>query len=118
MDFYYDKTKKVNGDRVSLEAFIDYKEDTYDVLGSVFIRNINKLDQESEDTITDHNCRFDNISYKHYGSVNYWWILMDYNEFIDWSIQEDDKYKIPKLSDISSTIHKLTIRKNYINMSN
>ena len=32
MDFYYDKNKKVKGDIVSQEAFMDYKEDTYDVL--------------------------------------------------------------------------------------
>ena len=114
MDFYYDKNKKVDGDMVSQEAFMDYKEDTYDVLGSVFIRNIDKLEQGAEGKITDENCRFDNLSYKWYSKVNYWWILMEFNAYIDWGIQEGDNFKVPKVQSISSLIHKLIVRKNSI----
>ena len=113
MDFYYDKNKKVNGDIVSQEAFMNYEEDTYDVLGSVFIRNIPKLDQVAEGTITDENCRFDNLSYKHFQKVNYWWILMEYNNFIDWGIQEGDQFKIPSIVGISKMLHNLVISKNF-----
>ncbi len=116
MDFYYDKNKKVENNSVSQEAFMNYEEDTYDVLGSVFIRNIPKLEQIAEGKIVDEDCRFDNLSYKHFQKVDYWWILMEYNEFIDWGIKTGDKFKIPSIIDINSLIHKLIVQKNYYNL--
>ena len=116
MDFFYDKNKKVDGDRISQEAFMDFKEDTYDVLGSVFLRNISKIEQVAEGTVTDEECRFDNISYKHFQKVNFWWILMEYNDYLDWDIKTGDTFKVPSQVSINSMIHKLIIQNNYLNL--
>ncbi len=116
MDFYYDSRKKVKGLNISQEEFMNYEEDTYDVLGSVFIRELDSIKQNGEFKIQEEECRFDLISYKHIKTTDYWWIIMEYNNYIDFDIKIGDKYKIPNPIDINRLIQKLIVKRNLSNM--
>lgn len=53
--------------------------------------------------------RPDLISYRCYGTTNYWWFLMEYNGICDiWNdIFEDQILEIPSLNDIRTYIREL-----------
>lgn len=117
MDFYYDYTKNPDKSIISPEEFMNFEEDTYDVLGSVFIREIGDITQISEHKVIDKECRFDLLSFEHMRSVEYWWILMEYNNFIDFGIQIGDKYKVPSVAGINKKIQSLIVRNNLNNIN-
>ena len=117
MDFYYDIKKRISGVSFSHEEIMNYEEDTYDVLGSVFLRELSeKVGQISEHVAFDEEYRFDAISYNHLKTSDFWWVIMEYNNYIDFDIKLNEKYKIPNLKDINRLKHSLIIRKNLNNL--
>ena len=112
MDFYYDAKSKIKGQVISQEEFMNFEHDTYDVLGSVFLRELDTITESGEYKVTDEECRFDLISYKRLKTTDYWWLIMEYNNFIDWDIKMGDNYKIPNPFSVNKLIQRMIFRNN------
>ena len=113
MDFYYDSKSKVKGDVISHEEFMNFEHDTYDVLGSVFLRELNSIKKTTENKVLEEKNRFDIISYKHFKTSDYWWVIMEFNDFIEFNINIGDMYKLPNIIDINKLIQKMIVKRNY-----
>jgi len=116
-DFFINQNpnEKVPNDILPEQMFLEWNEDTYDVLGSVFLREMNtSVRQNGELFVKEHECRFDNLSYKMSGTSDYWWFIMEYNNFIDWQVNSDTKLKIPNFDDIYMLKSSLMIRQNLL----
>lgn len=101
------------GDVIPEVAFMEWNEDTYDVLGSVFLKEMNtKVSQQGEMRVNENECRFDNIAYKALGNPNFWWFMMEYNEHIDWNIPADHIIKIPSINDIIVLKDQMIVKQN------
>ena len=112
MDFYYNKKSKVKNETISQEEFMDFGFDTYDVLGSVFFRELDTVAEISEHKVLEDEYRFDLISYNNLQTVDYWWIIMDYNGYINWDIKIGDKYKIPNPIGINKLVQRMIFKNN------
>jgi hypothetical protein len=101
MKFYYNPDVKIPACEYPIERFMKFEEDTYDVLGSVFLETLqNTVSQSSEVRVLDDECRFDNIAYEFMTSQDYWWVLMEFNNFIDWDLRTTNVLKIPFVPDL------------------
>lgn len=104
---------KVQMDILPEQQFMEWNEDTYDVLGSVFLREMNdSVRQNGELEVNEHECRFDNISYLTTGSTDFWWFIMEFNNYIDWNVPSSAVLKIPNLDDILILKNSMVIRQN------
>lgn len=67
--------------RFDLRRYCEWSEDgdMYDICNSGFVAKLEKLPVAGEVEITVDEERLDNLSYKLYGSTQYWWILALYN---------------------------------------
>lgn len=65
--------------RFDFRRFIEWSDDMYDILTSDFMEKLEKLPQAGTFQVRTDRERLDNISYKIYGSTQYWWILAAYN---------------------------------------
>jgi hypothetical protein len=70
--------------RFAKEKFIEY-DNGYDVLDSYFLKKLNEIPSAGTFRITnqDEINRPDIISYKIYNHVQYWWIIMLFNDIYD-----------------------------------
>lgn len=68
-------------ERFDLSKFIEWDPsfEAYDILASPFLERVRNLPPEGFYTISTEAGRMDLISYRIYGSTQYWAILMDYN---------------------------------------
>jgi hypothetical protein len=98
--FINTETPDAEYDSFPISMFMDYKEETYDVLSSVFLRKMNEEMPVGEGKVLEHECRFDNLSNTFMGSPDYWWLLMEYNDKIDWEIYSNEHIKIPSPLDM------------------
>lgn len=101
-EFFIDtNTKDTQFDKFPMSQFMNWDEDTYDVLGSSFLKRMNhEITQGGEARVFECECRFDVISHKHTKSPDYWWFFMEYNNKIDWNIRAEEHIKIPDLNSI------------------
>lgn len=67
--------------RYDLARFCEWNSDAdmYDITTSDFVEKLTKLPVAGEIQITVDEERLDNLSYKLYGSTQYWWVLALYN---------------------------------------
>jgi len=115
MDFFIDNYASVrpNTDSFPEQNFMEWNEDTYDVLGSVFLRELNdEVGQAGEMKVHEHEYRFDNIAYKMLKDTDFWWLVMEYNEKIDWNVYSDEVLKIPNIDDILVLRDSMRMRQN------
>lgn len=99
--FINNNTADSEFDIFPMSQFMNWDEDTYDVLGSSFLKRMNReVEQSGEARILECECRFDVISHKYTKQQNYWWFFMEYNDKIDWDIRSEEHIKIPNLSSI------------------
>jgi len=118
MKTYFRPDVKIPESQFPIEQFIEYKEDTYDVLGSVFLDRVqDSVNQISEIEVLENECRFDSISNKYMGSSDFWWLIMEYNNYIDWNIKGNNKLKIPDSGDLLKFKQELVLRHN-LNLMN
>lgn len=70
-------------DRYDFSKFMEYTNDSHDILNSYFIAKLKKLPSGGEKVIQAEEFRPDLLSYSIYGDYQYWWILMLYNDILD-----------------------------------
>lgn len=71
-----------NINRFDIERFMEYT-DNYDVLTSSILNDVQSIQSGGRYTVQGDDARPDNISFKIYGNVQYWWIIMLYNSMTD-----------------------------------
>ena len=114
-DFFInqDPTNKVPNNMLPEQLFMEWNEDTYDVLGSVFLREMNtSVRQSGEMEVNENECRFDNLSYKMTGTADFWWFIMEFNNHIDWEVNSNVILKVPNVDDIFILKNSMGIRQN------
>ena len=80
-------------ERFDLAKFMDYSDDLkgvaagrFDPLTSFFLRELPKLRSRGQYAIQVEEFRPDQISFKFFGTTEYWWVIMSYNNML--SIEE------------------------------
>ena len=102
----------------ALEAFLAFKEDTYDIFDSYFLQNLTKLKEKGSYMISNDFYRPDLISNNIYGDVQYWWLLMEYNGFLsEKELKIGRNVKYFDLQDLYNLYYKC-INKNNTNNTN
>jgi len=69
-------------ERFDLSRFVEFTNGCHDFLLSYFVRELKNLKQYSTFVVQNEEYRPELISYKIYGSVQYWWIIMFYNDLV------------------------------------
>ncbi len=102
-DFDYESTE-----RYDAYKYLDKTEGTIDILTSYFIIEVQKLNSVGIYKITTEAYRPDLLSYRIYGHVQYWWILLLYNNIISYNELEINKEILfPSLEDIEDLYFSL-----------
>ncbi len=95
-------------ERFVMEKFIEKDLDFFDVYNSNFLFLINEIKEYGEFKVTNEERRIDLISYNIYGSTQFWWMLLEYNDIVDqFAISKGDVLKFFDLSDLESKYHFL-----------
>ena len=80
--FYIDETIQPT-ERFAAEKFMKYEEGTYDPLTSFFMEQIHKLPEGGYKAIRGDEGRPELLSFNIYGTMQLWWILMEFNDVIE-----------------------------------
>ena len=97
-------------DRFDMQKFVQMSENVYDLLDSYFALKVKELPQYGLTNIQGEEAHPDFLSYRIYGSANFWYILMLYNDYIDvFEMKEGDMIKYPKLEHVEELYFKLNI---------
>jgi len=92
--------------RFVMEKFIEEDFNFFDVYNSKFLFLIKELKQFGEYKITMDSARIDLISYNIYGTTQFWWMLLEFNDIADqFSIKRGQIIKFFDLSDLESKYH-------------
>jgi hypothetical protein len=79
---FYINPDFISDEKYSLEKFMPYEIDNYDVLNSYFLEHIKDIPVSGSFTILSEEFRPDLISYRIFGTVNYWSLIMFYNDIL------------------------------------
>lgn len=82
--FYINKDYS-SDEKYDIAKFMEYQTDNYDVLTSYMLNNIKSLPTSGVFKISVEEERPDLISYKIYGTVTYWSLILLYNDIVDLS---------------------------------
>ena len=80
---FYINSDYISDEKYDLAKFMNFETDNFDVLDSYFLDNFKNLPQSGVFVISTEEFRPELISYKIYGSVFYWSLILIYNDIID-----------------------------------
>jgi hypothetical protein len=87
--------------RYDTGKFLEFNQDVYDLLNSHFSNNIAALPFEGFYIIQGTEARPDLISFEIYGETMYWWILLIYNNIVNFEdLIEGYRVDYPSITDI------------------
>jgi len=104
-------------DRFDLQKFVEFKEDVYDYLDSYFITQIKKLPVFGTTFVQIEENRPDLLSYRVYGTVKFWYILLIYNDMVSpLELFEGQNINYPRVDELEELYFSLNAlqRKNVI----
>ena len=108
MSLFYINLDYESDVRFDLAKFMEYSEDVYEPLTSDFLYEIEKLTPVDRFTVTSEEGRPDLISYKIYGTTQYWWVLMEMNGILDIeNIVNGTIIEYPDISDLENIYFSL-----------
>ena len=100
-------------DRYGLQKLLEYDpEGDFSTLSSVFLTELRNLPVQSY--VTSQDERPDLMAYKIYGDTQFAWILMIYNNCIDFNdgtFSAGSQIRYPRLEDLEKVIFTLKARK-------
>lgn len=124
--FYIDIDRKTEK-RYAPEKLIQFKESqrpgeikggVYDILDSHFLSQIKKLPLAGHRVIVDDEGRPDIVSFRLYGSTEYWWILMIYNSLITPNqLKAGNSIKFPMLDELETLYGRLAAQERKVSKS-
>lgn len=83
---FYVNTENAVDNRFNFPNFIEFKNNVYDTMDSVMLGEIRKLPSAGTYRVRSlEDQRPDLISNNLYGTVEYWWIVLLYNGYIDFT---------------------------------
>jgi len=98
-------------ERFELERFLNFDVDNYDPLNSAILNELTDLKKSGRFIVQGETSRPDNISHKVYGDVQYWWVIMFYNNITDVNdIVTGLELNYPSLTDLEQYYFKLKSR--------
>lgn len=104
-------------ERFDLQKFVGFTENVYDYLDSYFIEKVVKLPVYGTTFVQIEENRPDLISYRIYGSTQFWYILMIYNGMISpFDLVEGQIINYPRIEDMEELYFSLNAlqRKNVV----
>ena len=104
-------------ERFDLQKFVGFSEDVYDYLDSYFIEQVNKLPVFGKTIVQIEENRPDLVSYRIYGTTQFWYILMIYNGMVSpFDLTEGQELNYPRIEDIEKLYFSLNAlqRKNVV----
>lgn len=94
--------------RYDAAKFIEYTNDCFDILTSYFVSKLKSLSQYSIFVVQAEENRPDLISYKIYKDTQYWWMLMIYNDIVNFEeIPTGTQIKYPSVTDVEDLYFSL-----------
>ena len=105
-------------ERFDLQKFVGFTENVYDYLDSYFIEQVTKLPVFGKTIVQIEENRPDLVSYRIYGTTQFWYILMLYNGMVSpFELVEGQELNYPKIEDIEKLYFSLNAlqRKNVVN---
>lgn len=96
-------------DRFDLARFMDWKnDDVYDPLDSYFIRRQPELLARTQYAVQNAEHRPDMIAFRVYNNVNFWWLILLYNNLVySEELEAGDVLILPSEEDISELYFRL-----------
>lgn len=105
---FYFKFDVESSERFVMEKFLEEDEDFFDLYNSNMWTSVKDLERYGEFIVTNEAQRIDLISYNIYGTTQYWWMLLEYNDIVDqFSIKTGDIIAFFKLDDLEKKYHSL-----------
>jgi len=104
-------------ERFDLQKFVGFSEDVYDYLDSYFIEQVNRLPVFGKTIVQIEENRPDLVSYRIYGTTQFWYILMIYNGMVSpFDLTEGQELNYPRIEDIEKLYFSLNAlqRKNVV----
>lgn len=99
--------------RFDLSSFMLFDVDVFDPVTSHLWENIKGLSSGGQYTVSGDDFRPDQVSYKIYGSPDYWWIILIYNEKLSFNdIQHGDELNYPSVQALEDLYFGLNIKQN------
>jgi hypothetical protein len=80
-NFFIDLTNIKNTERYAMSKFLEFT-DNFDPVTSEFMLRVTNLKGAGKYKVQGEDARPDLISYRIYGSTQYWWIIMFYNGIV------------------------------------
>lgn len=105
-------------ERFDLQKFVGFTENVYDYLDSYFIEQVAKLPVFGKTIVQIEENRPDLVSYRIYGTTQFWYILMLYNGMVSpFELVEGQELNYPKIEDIEKLYFSLNAlqHKNVVN---
>lgn len=108
--FYFDFDEKTS-ERYAPSKYMEKVEGTVDILTSYFIIELQKLQPSGVFQVSSEIYRPDLISYKIYGHVQFWWIILIYNDLISpWELTVGKELSFPSLDDLENLYFSLKVK--------
>lgn len=104
------------GPSLDMARFLDYDQGSYDPLTSYFLMRAPFLEMAGTIEVqVREESRPDLISYKVYGTTDYWWIIMLYNDLIsNEEVIKGSKLRYPTISSLDEYIFGANKRQSFI----
>ena len=81
---FYINTDLESKERYDMAKFSEYLTDNFDILNSYFVHKLKSLAEFGQYAVQAEEERAELISFKIYGSTQYWWLLLLYNDLTAW----------------------------------
>jgi hypothetical protein len=103
-------------DRYDLQKFVEMNENVYDYLDSYFINKLTELPVFGKTFVQIEEDRADLLSYRIYGTVKFWYLLLIYNGMISpFDLVEGQEINYPRIEDIEELYFSLNaLQKNNV----
>ena len=108
MSRFFLNTAVVTKDRFDISKFFEFNVDNYDPLTSAFSEDLLDLTQGGIYTVQGEDGKPNLVSYRALGSNQYWWVLMLYNNKLDFQdISTGEELPLPSLDALESLYFSL-----------
>lgn len=102
-------------ERFDMSRFMRFDGDVFDPLASNVISSIKNLESGGQYTVQGHDFRPDAVSDIIYGTSEYWWVLLLYNDKLSFNdLQHGDEITFPSIQALEDMYFRLKIDQNKV----
>jgi len=102
-------------ERFDMSRFMLYDEDVFEPITSHVLETIKGLEAGGQYVVTGEDYRPDSVSDKIYGTTEYWWILLIYNEKLSFNdLQHGDEIRFPSIQALEDLYFSLKVQQNNV----